>query len=70
MTDTERKRQRHWQREKQPPCRDPDAGLDPRTPGSRPGLKAGTKSLTHPGMPRKLFSNAIIAFGTPGLLNG
>ena len=25
---------------KQAPCREPDAGLDPGTPGSRPGLKA------------------------------
>ena len=25
--------------EKQAPCREPDVGLDPGTPGSRPGLK-------------------------------
>ena len=31
-------------------------GLDPRTPGSRPGPKAGAKSLSHPGIPLKLFS--------------
>ena len=36
----ERERQRHRQREKQAPCRDPDVGLDPRSPGSRPGPKA------------------------------
>ena len=36
MRDT----QRHRQKEKQAPCRDPDAGLNPGTPGSRPGLKA------------------------------
>ena len=35
MRDTERERQR----EKQAPCREPDLGLDPRTPGSHPGLK-------------------------------
>ena len=29
--------QRHRQREKQAPCREPDVGLDPGTPGSRPG---------------------------------
>ena len=34
MRDTERERQRHRQREKQAPCREPDVGLDPRTPGS------------------------------------
>ena len=26
-------------------------GLDPRTPGSRPGPKAGAKPLSHPGIP-------------------
>ena len=33
-TDRERERQRHRQREKQAPCREPDVGLDPRSPGS------------------------------------
>ena len=28
-----------------------DVGLDPRTPGSRPGPKAGAKPLSHPGIP-------------------
>ena len=32
--------ERHRQREKQAPCREPDLGLDPRSPGSGPGLKA------------------------------
>ena len=40
MRDTERERQRHRQREKQAPCREPDMGLNPGSPGSRPGLKA------------------------------
>ena len=35
----ERERQRHRQREMQAPCREPDVGLDPRSPGSRPGPK-------------------------------
>ena len=30
----ERERQRHRQREEQAPCREPDVGLDRRTPGS------------------------------------
>ena len=47
----ERERQRHRQREKQAPCREPDVGLDPRSPGSGPGLKAGAKPLNHPGCP-------------------
>ena len=38
--DTKRERQRHRQREKQGPCGEPDAGLDPWAPGSRPELKA------------------------------
>ena len=28
------------EREKQTPCREPDVGLDPGSPGSGPGLKA------------------------------
>ena len=55
MRDTqrekERERQRHRQREKQAPCREPDMGLDPRTPRSHPGPKVGTKLLSHPGIP-------------------
>ena len=38
-------------REKQAPHQEPDAGLDPGTPGSRPGPKAGAKPLSHPGIP-------------------
>ena len=34
--------------------REPDVGFDPRTPGSRPGSKAGAKPLRHPGIPRSL----------------
>ena len=37
---TQRERQRHRQSKKQAPCREPDVGLDPRSPGSGPGLKA------------------------------
>ena len=44
-------RQRHRQREKQAPCREPDAGLNPRTPGSRPEPKADAQPLSHPGAP-------------------
>ena len=39
LRDTERA-QRHRQREKQVACGEPDVGLDPRTPGSHPELKA------------------------------
>ena len=51
MRDRERERQRYRQREKQAPCREPDMGLNPGTPGSGPGLKAGTKLLSHRGCP-------------------
>ena len=47
----ERERQRHRQREKQDPCREPDVGLDPRTSGSHPELKADAQLLSHPGVP-------------------
>ena len=49
--ERQRHRQRHRQREKQAPCREPNVGLDPQTPGSCPGLKAGAKPLSHPGVP-------------------
>ena len=51
MIDRERERQRHRQREKQASCRKPNVGLDPETPGSRSGQKAGAKPLSHPGVP-------------------
>ena len=38
------------------PCREPDVGLDPGSPGSCPGPKAGTKPLSHPGIP---YSNGF-----------
>ena len=56
MRDTERERGRDRQgEEKQAPCREPDAGLDPMTPGSHPGPKAGAKPLSHPGIPTLWF---------------
>ena len=64
MTERERKREReaerekemlrHRQREKQAPFREPDVGLDPGSLGSRPGLKAGGKPLSHRGCPKAL----------------
>ena len=52
-SERERERQRHRQREKQVPRREPDVRLDPGTPGSCPGLKAGAKPLNHSGVPRR-----------------
>ena len=48
MRDT----QRHRKTEKQAPCRKPDTGLDPSTPGIQPELKAGTQPLIYPGVLR------------------
>ena len=52
MRDRERERERE---RKQAPCGEPNVGLDPRTPGSCPGQKAGTKLLNHPAIPQDLF---------------
>ena len=52
MRDT-RETQRHMQREKQAPCREPDVGLDSRTLEPRPKLKADAQPLSHPGTPKK-----------------
>ena len=55
MIDIEREREREAEtgrREKQAPCREPEVGPYPGTPGSRPGPKAGAKPLSHPGIPR------------------
>ena len=46
-----REKERERQRDRQAPCREPNMGLDPVTPGSRPGPKAGAKPLSHPGCP-------------------
>ena len=61
MRDREKKRQRHRQREKQAPrSREPNAGLDPGTPGSRPQPKAGAKPLSHPGIPYNLLNRSYL----------
>ena len=68
MIDIERERQRPRQREKQAPCREPDVGLDPGTPGSHPGPKAGAKPLRHPGIPCLLNLIENILFAAEQLL--
>ena len=47
------------QREKQAPWREPDAGLDPGSPGSRPRPKAGAKALSHTGVLSCDFSSCF-----------
>ena len=51
MRDRERERERYRQRQKQAPCRQPDVGLDPRTPGSHPEPKVDIQPLSHSGAP-------------------
>ena len=65
VTEREREAQRHRQREKQTPLREPDARLDPRTPGSHLKSKADAQPLSHPGIPRKYFIIHLAA--KPGL---
>ena len=54
MMDIEREREREREAETQEDGEAssiPDMGLNPGTPGSCPGLKAGTNPLSHPGIP-------------------
>ena len=55
MRHTERERHRHRQREKQAPCREPDVGLNPGSPGSHPGAEGSVKPLSHLGCPGEDF---------------
>ena len=48
MRDTQRESQRHRQKEKQAPLREPDVGLDPRTPGSHREPKVDAEPLRCP----------------------
>ena len=47
--------------------REPDVGFDPRSPGSRPGPKAGAKLLRHPGIPAigVLSNNDVVLLKMP-----
>ena len=66
-------RHRKRQREKQAPHREPDVGLDPRTPGSRPELEAVTQPLSHPGSPYSInYIHSVNLFKDPvlGCLGG
>ena len=60
MRDTEREAETQAEREKQAPRREPDVGLHPGTPGSRPWPKAGAKPPSHPGIP--LLPHVLIVF--------
>ena len=51
MRDIEREAETQAEGEAGSMHREPDVGLDPGSPGLRPGPKAGAKSLRHPGIP-------------------
>ena len=61
MRGRERKREAETQAEGEAGSmhREPDVGLDPGSPGSHPGPKAGAKPLRHPGIPRIKFLKKI-----------
>ena len=62
MRGTQKEREAETQAEgKQAPCREPDVGLNPRSSGSHPGPKAGTKPLSHPGVLWIALLNDILA---------
>ena len=67
MGDTEK--QRHRKTETAPG--EPDVGLDPRTPGSRPEPKANAQPLSNPGAPileytyTHLYNSALISIYPP-----
>ena len=50
MRDTEREREAETQAEREAGSHF-RVGLDPGSPGSHPGPKAGAKPLSHPGIP-------------------
>ena len=62
--ETQRVRQRHRQKEKQAPCRKPDTGLDPRTPGITPWAKGRCPTTEPPRRPENVLYKA------PGWLSG
>ena len=60
--DTHREREREREAETQAEgesgfMREPNVGLDPGTPGSHPGPKAGSRLLSHPGIPSPDYFN-------------
>ena len=61
MRNTEREMETQAEGEAGSVQRQPDVGLDPRTPGSCPELKAGAKPPSHPGIPRRLLLMKVLA---------
>ena len=65
VTQREREREAETQAEGEVGSmhREPDVGLDPRSPGSRSGPEAGAKPLRHPGIPCSLFKSQVEFIG-------
>ena len=59
VTEREREREAETQAEREAEAgfmhQEPNVGVDPGSPGSRPGSKAGAKPLRHPGIPGNSF---------------
>ena len=65
MRDRQREREREAEtqaREKQAPCRKPNVGLDPGTPGLHPGPKADAQLLSHTGVPKIFFFEILFIY--------
>ena len=63
VTEREREREAETQAEGEAGSmhRELDVGFDPRSLGSRPGPKAGTKPLRHPGIPVYSFKDGQVS---------
>ena len=66
MIDTEREAETQAEGEAGSMHREPDVGFNPGSPGSRPGPKAGTKPLRHPGIPQDFLIHVFLVLS--GLL--
>ena len=66
MRERERVRQAETQAEREAGSMEPNAGLDPGTPGPCPGPKAGAEPLSHPGIPLQMFLYTISWLHTGG----
>ena len=63
MIDIEREREAKTQAEGEAGSMpEPNAGLNPRTPGLRPRPKAGAKLLSHPGIPNINVLKSIVFY--------
>ena len=69
MTDTERETETQAEGE-EAPWREPNVGLDPRTPGSHPEPKADAQPLNYPGAPILWAPDQQLRRKKPGNFSG